>query len=406
MPASHACRICDHRSLEPVLDLGEQPWANHFLPPEEVGTEPSYPLRLVFCPRCRGAQLDFTVPKEVMFSDHTYVSGTTRTLREHFAALARRTDSRFFASAADKSFLDIGSNDGTQLEVYRELGFRVLGVESCEPVARLAQAAGLPTVIDFFDLRSARGLGRIFDLINASGVFFHLEDLHPVTEGIRICLGERGIFQVQFLYVPSILGNTAFDQIYHEHLLYFSLKSLRAVLERHGLEPFDAHWSAIHGGSMVVLAGHRGAFDPSRQLAELEALEESRGSNELGTYRRFAGRVDRLRRETLSLLRDRRGRGRSVYGMGAPVKGNTLLNSFSVDRSLIQLLVEKNPLRDGLVAPGSHIPVVMEDDLEAPPDTYFVLAWNFRKEILANNAHLLDQGVEFHFPIEPAQGWV
>ena len=179
------CRICDSTKLVPVLDLGLQPWANHFLKKEEVGTEPRYPLFLYYCKDCGCVQLDYTVPKEVMFSDHTYVSGTTRTLTEHFAATAREINDRFFGAAREKSVLDIGSNDGTQLAQYKQLGFDVLGVESCGRVAELAQKQGIPTVVDFFNAESARELGRTFDLINASGVFFHLEELHSAAEGVH-----------------------------------------------------------------------------------------------------------------------------------------------------------------------------------------------------------------------------
>ncbi|MEI6516405.1 MAG: methyltransferase domain-containing protein, partial [bacterium] len=203
------CRICDGTQLEPVINLGQQPWCNHFLRPEEVGHEAYYPLNVVYCLNCCAAQLDYTVPKEVMFSDHTYLSGTTRTLREHFRQVAIEADRLFFQNISDKCALDIGSNDGTQLFEFRSLGYDVLGVESSKTTARIASEAGLPTVNAFFNLDFAKGLNRKFHLINASGVFFHLEELHSVAEGIRELLRKDGVFIVQFLYMKLIQENIA-----------------------------------------------------------------------------------------------------------------------------------------------------------------------------------------------------
>jgi SAM-dependent methyltransferase len=395
------CRVCDSPELEPVIDLGRQPWCNHFLRAEEVGREPFYPLRVVYCRECSTAQLDYTVAKEVMFGDHTYLSGVTRSLSEHFANVARSVDARFFAHRTAKSVLDIGSNDGTQLRHFQALGYDVLGVESSKKTAAIANEAGVPTLNAFFNGEVARGLGRRFDVINAAGVFFHLEELHSVTEGIRECLKDDGVFVVQFLYMKKIVENGAFDQIYHEHLLYYNLRTISVLLKRHGLELFDAGLEPIHGGSIVAYVGHKGRWTESQQLRAMLAAEDAAGSNRIETYRDFARRIERMKEENLAYLRKAAEEGRVVMGMGAPVKGNTMLNYFGVGRDLIRCLVEKNPLRKGLFAPGSHLPVVMEDELERPPDIYFVLAWNFKREILENNRKLISEGVEFYFPVDP-----
>jgi SAM-dependent methyltransferase len=398
-----SCRVCDGSALVPVIDLGDQPWCGHFLRPDEVGSEPFYPLRVVCCEHCKTAQLDYTVPKEIMFGDHTYLSGSTRTLTEHFRSIAHEVEERFRPPAGPGSVLDIGSNDGTQLGHFKELGYRVCGVEPSKTIADIANRAGIDTVNAFFDLELAGDLGRRFDIINAAGVFFHLEELHGVTEGIRECLAHDGVFVIQFLYMNQIVKNLAFDQIYHEHLLYYNLATLGRLLDRHRLALFDAYLSPIHGGSMIAFAGHSGRRPRSGRLEELERREQTEGANDVATYRRFATRIDELKEHNLRYLRTAKERGRRVFGLGAPAKGNTLLNSFGVGPELIQKLVEINPLRRGLYSPGSHIEVVMEDELAEPPDIYYVLAWNFKNEILAKNTHLLERGVEFFFPVEPKE---
>jgi SAM-dependent methyltransferase len=396
------CRVCDGTDLVPALDLGLHPWANHFLRPDEVGREPVYPLRVLYCQGCATAQLDYTVPKETMFGDHTYLSGVTRSLSEHFREVAEGVDRRFRGGRPRPAVLDIGSNDGTQLKHFQALGYDVLGVEASRTTAAIAQAAGIETVNEFFNLDLARRLGRSFDVINAAGVFFHLEELHSVTEGIREALAPGGVFIVQFLYMRRILENLAFDQIYHEHLLYYTLRTIERLLSRHGLSMFDAYVSPIHGGSVIGFITHRERARPSDRLEALRHEEAVAGSNELATYRRFAERVVRMRDENLAYLDRTKAAGKRVFGFGAPVKGNTLLNYFGVDTRYLDCLVEKNALRRGLVSPGQHIPIVLEDELPAPPDVYYVLAWNFKREILANNRTLLERGVEFYFPVNPA----
>ena len=397
------CRVCDSDQLELAVDLGNHPWCNHFLKKEEIGREPYYPLRVVCCRQCGTAQLDYTVKKEVMFGDHTYLSGVTQSLSDHFRRVAEEADARFFHDTPGKAVLDIGSNDGTQLKHFKALGYDVLGVESSKTTARLAQAAGIETLNEFFNLEVARRIRRQFHVINAAGVFFHLEELHAVTDGIRELLREDGVFVVQFLYMKRIVENLAFDQIYHEHLLYYNLQTLEVLLNRHGLQTFDAYLSPIHGGSVIAFVAHTGKRSPSKRLQQLRQAEGDDRSNAFETYVEFARRIAQAKEENLAYLTAAKQCGKRIFGMGAPVKGNTLLNYFGVGTQYIDCLVEKNPLRRGLYSPGMHIPLVMEDELAEQPDIYYVLAWNFKTEILARHQALVQKGVEFYFPVNPKE---
>ena len=395
------CRVCDGEKLEKVIDLGSQPWCNHFLKKEEIGKEEFYPLRVVYCLDCSTAQLDYTVKKEVMFGDHTYLSGVTKSLSSHFEGIANEVQKRFNPDNKLKSILDIGSNDGTQLIHFQNLGWDVLGVESSQTTAKIAISAGVPTLNKFFNQGVATDLNKKFDVINAAGVFFHLEELHSVTKGIKLGLVEDGVFVVQFLYMKSIMENNAFDQIYHEHLLYYTLKTLKALLKRHDLEIFDAYLAPIHGGQMIAFVGHPGCHQKTKRLIDLEEAEIASDCNSIDEYRKFENRIRLMREKNISYLEDAKRKGKTVFGMGAPVKGNTLLNYFQVGPELIECLLEKNALRKGLYSPGMHIPILMENEIGVIPDIYYVLAWNFKKEILNNNQNLLNAGVEFYFPVDP-----
>ncbi|CCQ65833.1 methyltransferase domain-containing protein [Crocosphaera watsonii WH 8501] len=397
------CRVCDSTHLELAIDLGHQPWCNNFLKPEQVGQEPFYPLRVLYCHDCGTVQLDYTVKKEIMFGDHTYLSGVTKSLSNHFKNVAHEIDDRFFKDTPNKSVLDIGSNDGTQLKHFQALGYDVLGVESSKTTAKIAQDAGVPTVNDFFNLDVVKRLDRKFHAINAAGVFFHLEELHSVTEGIREALEDNGVFVVQFLYMKRIVDNLAFDQIYHEHLLYYNLNTIEVLLNRHGLSMFDAYLSPIHGGSIIGFVTHQGQKMPSDRLEKMRQAEVEEKSNEFSTYLDFAKRIEQMKVDNLAYLDKAKQEGKTVWGFGAPVKGNTMLNYFGVGTNHLDYLVEKNELRRELYSPGMHIPIVIEKELTELPDIYYVLAWNFKKEILANNQHLIDKGIEFYFPVNPQE---
>lgn len=395
------CRICDSNNLELVVDLGNHPWGNHFLKKEEIGTEAFYPLRVVYCHQCSAAQLDYTIKKEIMFGDHTYLSGVTKSLDEHFKKMAYEIDQRFFKNLKKKSILDIGSNDGTQLKHFQKLGYEVLGVESSKTICRMASEAGVPTLHKFFNLETMKEIGKQFDVINAAGVFFHLEELHSVAEGIKTGLKKNGVFVVQFLYMKRIIENTAFDQIYHEHLLYYTLKTIETLLNRHGMEMFDAYLAPIHGGSVIGFITHQGKIKPSDRLIAMRKEEGLEKTNTIETYYDFFKRIKKMKKKNLAYLEEAKRKRKRVFGFGAPVKGNTLLNYFHIGPNLIECLVEKNNLRRGLYSPGMHIPIIMEEDVKNLPDIYYVLAWNFKNEILYNNQDLLKKGVEFYFPVNP-----
>ncbi len=396
------CRICDFEDFSLIVDLKNQPCGLHFIKEEDMGKEPFYPLRLVYCQKCQTAQLDHTIKKEEMYSDHTYLSGITKSLKQHFDEVAQDVDVRFYKNQKSKNILDIGSNDGTQLQSYKDLGYEVLGVEASKSVSKIANSKNIPTICKFYNLQTAKEINKKFNVINASGVFFHLEELHSVTEGIKYSLKDDGVFVVQFMYMKNIMENVAFDQIYHEHLLYYTLKTIDILLKRHGLELFDAYFSSIHGGSIIAFVSHKNKKEKSKNLLELIKKEEVSKCNDYDSYLKFAKKIDKLKEENLKFLNDRKSKGKVIYAMGAPVKGNTLLNYFGISKDLITYLVEKNTLRKNLFSPGSHIPIVMEDEI-TPPDVYYVLAWNFKKEILKNNEHLIKKNVEFYFPINPKE---
>lgn len=399
------CRCCGGRKVVEFLDLGDQPHCNRLIPPACAAIqEPRFPLRAGFCLDCTMVQIDHTIPKQDMFSNYPYVSGTTSTLPAHFAASGRRLVEAF-GLGPGSLVVDIGSNDGTWLKQYAPYGLRVLGVEPAANVAALATQAGVRTWNRFFDLEAAKdivGQEGQADLITAAGVFFHLEDLHGVCEGIKLVLAEDGVFCVQAIYLGGMLENVAFDQIYHEHLCYYTLRSLQTLLARHGLEVFEVSLLPIHGGSLEAWVGHPGRHPIRRSVTAMTETERAKGYGELAAYQAFADKVAALRRELLALLDDYAARGKTVWCYGAPAKGATLLNSFGVGPDRVALATEKNPLKFGHFIPGARIPIVDEAAV-GRPDAYLVLSWNFLDEFLAKERAYLEAGGEFIVPVPQLQ---
>lgn len=390
------CRSCGSNRVEMVLDLGDQPHCNRLVKPGDPDP-PAYPLRLGFCQDCTLVQIDHTIPKEQMFSDYPYVSGTTATLVEHFRQSTERL-ATMYQVGADDLVVDIGSNDGTFLKQW-DIG-RQLGIEPDARIAEAANASGMQTLISFFDESAADYINRCWGkakIITAAGVFFHLEDLHGVCRGVEHLLTDDGVFIVQAIYLGGMIENTAFDQIYHEHLCYYTLRSLEALLGPHGLQVFDVRLLPIHGGTIEAHIARTGSRAVQPSVADLQQQEASKNLERIWVYQGFADDVRNLKRAVLATLDQYRDAGKSVWAYGAPAKGATLLNSFGIGRDLVQLAVEKNPLKVGMEIPGCRIPIVAESGDK--PDAYLMLAWNFLPEFIEKERAFLAGGGHFIVPV-------
>ncbi|OGG93479.1 MAG: hypothetical protein A2527_01705 [Candidatus Lambdaproteobacteria bacterium RIFOXYD2_FULL_50_16] len=394
------CRSCGAENLVLVLDLGKQPWGNHFVPIEEFTGHPTYPLEAYFCEACTMVQIGYTVPKELMFTSHNYVSGTTRSLKIHFEKIGEDILKRAAFGPTDY-ILDIGGNDGTFLEYFHRLGKRVLNVDSGVKQAKLSNDKGIECRNQFFNLESAQAIlaerGQAL-VIHGSGVFFHLEELHSVFEGIKVLLAPKGMVVAEFIYLPEMVHNNAFDQIYHEHLLYYSLKSFGYLLAQHGLEIYDAQLMPIHGGSCIAYIGHQGGHAKTEALAAMIQAEQAGKFDQVETYLEFAKRVATLKNQMTEMIEGLKAEGKSIQALGAPVKGSTIINYCGLDESVIDCAVEINPMKCGTYVPGTRIPVYHQDQTPAP-DVYLMLSWNFKTEILEKLKDFRANGGQVLMPI-------
>jgi DNA-binding Lrp family transcriptional regulator len=397
------CRSCNSDSLELILDLGNQPWCNDFLSEDRIGKEEIYPLRLNHCTDCGLLQLDHTVPKETMFGDHCYLSGMTQTLKNHFYEVADENVKQFEIQPSDL-VVDIGGNDGTQLQQYQKCGIEnVLNVECAERVSEISRENGVKTITEYFNKECVKDhIGeKTVKLFNASGVFFHLEELHSVIDGIKLALRDDGVLIVQFMYAGTMVEKLNFDTIYHEHLCYYTMGSLNNLVAPYGLEIFDAYYSEIHSGSIIAKITHKGGKLDKKTSRYQELLEKDKKYTP-ESFKDFADKVRKQRSSLKDLLEQLKSSGKTIYAYGAPAKGNTLLNYFGISASLVDKAVEINEMKIGNFLPQSHIPITREIK-EDRPDYYLLLSHNFADEIINKNKDIIENGTKFIIPFPQIQ---
>lgn len=401
-----ACRVCSATSLSPVVDLGETPLANAFISPADIGRRESrYPLAATRCTACGLVQLTVVVAPEILFRHYVYTSSASAPLREHFAAYAADVAERFLEVGS--SVVEMGSNDGLLLGLFRDRGMRVLGIEPASNLAERANAAGLRTRNDFFGADVARDIaatdGRAGAMV-ANNVLAHIDDLTGVLEGIDALLSDTGVFVAEVPYLADLLANVEYDTIYHEHLSYFSLRPLVRLFSRAEMDLFDVRRLPIHGGSIRIFVGRRGHHAPTAALREALAREDALGLSATSTYEGFASAVRHSRVALRKFVARVRFDGANVAALGATAKGNTLLNYCALGPDDISYIADSTPLKQGLLTPGTHIPVVAEERIRRDrPDYTLLLAWNYADSIVARSGDYIAAGGRFIHPIPAAR---
>jgi hypothetical protein len=380
-----SCQICSGGKLRVIISLGHQPPSDEFLS-EEMKDIPYkvYPLDLLFCESCNLVQLGYSVDPSVLFREYAYNTGSSAELKKQFSELTSSLAKKYNLSGNDFA-VDIGSNDGTLLEGFKSLEIKVLGIDPSSATS-LAKQKGIPTLVEFFDESSANrvikehGLAKI---ITATNVLAHVDKLSSFMKGISLMLAKDGVFISESHHLLNMVTKMQYDQIYHEHLRYYSLKPLMQLFNNYDLDVISVEEVSTHGGSIRVYAAHKGAYPVEKSVLVLLEKEERAGLYDYRTYQTFAGRIVDSKHELLELLLRLKKDGNTVVGIGAPAKGNTLLNYCQIHADLIPYLAEHSSLKIGKFAPGSLIPVVSENRVfEEQPEYGLVLSWNLKDFII------------------------
>jgi SAM-dependent methyltransferase len=381
------CQICASARLEPILFLGYVPPVNTM---PSVGGAPDvemrFPLEMLRCRDCSLVQIGYEVDQQILFP-HTYpyLSGTTRILRDNFRHLSEEATTLLGLKPGD-FVIDVGANDGTLLVPFKEKGYKVLGIEPSQ-AALVAQKAGIDMVKDYFSEATA---GRVLKshgqarLVTAANVFAHIADVHDVVRGVKKLLAPKGVFCNESHYLLGLIETLQYDTVYHEHLRYYSVGSLRNLFKSHDLEIFHVRRIPTHGGSIRVFAAAPGTYPAQPSVAENLASEEKAGINDgrlLGDFRR---RVMQSKLDLMELVAGLKRKGARVYGIGAPSRSSTLISYVGLDDSLIDCIMEVTGSHKlDKYMPGTRIPVLDEKKLyEDQPEYALLFSWHIADELM------------------------
>lgn len=398
------CRVCKGSNLINYLNLGFTPAADAFVKFENRNKEdPLYPLEVCFCDKCGISQLNYTVDPKILYqNDYPYESSTTNTGRLHFDKFA----SNVFSTenlGTDDLVVDIGSNVGVLLGAYKKRGCKVLGIEPSTHIAEIANNNGINTINDFISIDLAKEIslnkGKA-SVINITNVFAHINDLYELMFSVDHLLDKKGQFIIEAPHFLTLVNGLEYDTIYHEHLLYLSVKPLKILFDYFNFEIFDVQEVNIHGGSIRVFVCRKGQKSITDNVNLIIRKEEEADLFDLSRLKVFSNDVHKHKLRLRNLLINLKKDGKRIAAVSAPAKGMTLLNYCNIDSKILDFVTEKSLLKIGKYTPGSHIPIYPDQKiLEGNIDYALLLAWNFADEIMLNLSDFKKTGGKFIVPI-------
>jgi len=394
------CRSCNFPIIE-FFTLGKMPLVNSFLKKEEIPFEEKYDLSVGFCPNCYLVQLINTVSPEKLFKNYIYFSSTSKSFLEHCKKNANYLTKRL--NLDSKSLvLEIASNDGAQLQYFKELGIQILGIDPAENIAKVANKKGIKTIPEFFNFAFAKKLkkeGMSADLVFGANVLAHVPEIVDFVKGVKEVLKSKGTAVFEFPYIKGLMEKK-FDTIYHEHVFYYSLLALRNLFQKENLEIYDVEMTPMQGGSLRIFISHLGNFPIKENVNNLLKQEIRKGFDKLETYQRLNENVIKLKIDLLNLLKDIKSQGKKIAAYSAPAKGNVLLNYFGIGKNYLDFIVDKSEAKQGLYTPGTHLLVYPPAKIyQEKPDYLLILAWNLADEIMEQLKDYHEAGGKFIIPI-------
>jgi len=395
------CQVCNSSKLNLILDLGHQPLCDSLLTEEMLNQpETTYPLRMFWCEECSLAQIDYCVDGSIVYHpNYPYRTGVTKELVEYQNSMSRSLISKYNLKHGDL-VVDLGSNDGTLLTGFKEQGIKVLGVEPTN-IAKIANQNGIETVQKFFvvdvanEIKNKHGEA---SLILSTNMFAHMATISEVVFGIETLLKDDGVFVLESHYLLDVIESGQFDTIYHEHLRTYSLKSLVKLFSYYNFTITDVERGSRYGGNIRVHVTKGKNRPVSENVTALLNLEESLGLYKLETYRKFADRVKKAKKDFMNFMFKIKEEGKTIVANSCPGRCVTLLNYYGVDADLIPYIAEQpTSLKLGMFLPGKVIPIVNNEILvKEQPDYVILLAWHYAEPIMEQ---LKARGLKSNFVI-------
>jgi SAM-dependent methyltransferase len=397
------CRLCNSKDIELALNLEPTPVADHYVTENELSTsQPAYPLDLYLCNYCGHVQLGYVVDPNILFKDYVYTSSISTSLLKHFEISSSELIQLLELEKKDL-VVDIGSNDGSFLNYFKNAGINVVGVDPAEDIAQIANDSGIETIAEFFTPSTADTIvntkGRA-KLVTANNVFAHADNMGEIADGIFNLLTEDGIFVFEVSYMVDIVENMLFDTVYHEHLCYHTIKPLDSFLLSHDLQLINVDRIESKGGSIRCQVQKKGGSrSRSKHVDELIEKEKRENYDQLICYKKFSDLISSKKNEVLKWIDRVTNSKKIIAGYGASATVTTLLHYFELDKCL-EFLVDDNKQKQGTYSPGTHIPVFDSKEIYRKEiDEVIILAWNYSQPIMKNNLEFLKRGGTFVIPL-------
>jgi nucleoside-diphosphate-sugar epimerase/dTDP-4-dehydrorhamnose 3,5-epimerase-like enzyme len=383
------CRSCGNNKLKRVVSLGYQPLANNLVKKKDEKCD-LYPLEVNYCDKCHNCQLSVAVDPKIMFSNYLYTSSTSKVFRNHFIEAAKKYSKELKLNKKKSYIIDIGSNDGVALKPFLELGFKkILGIEPAKNLAKLANKNKIKTFNGFLEKRNIRKIKKNADLILASNVFAHSDNLKEMAECMLSLLSKKGTIVIEVQYLLNTLKDLTFDNIYHEHYNYWSLTSLINFFKQFNAKIFRSEKIDTHGGSIRVYIKKDKKVKIEKSVINMLKEEDSYGIKDFKTYKKFGEQVYKIRERVLANIKKLKENNKPIIGYGAPAKATTALNFFGISKE-IDFIVEDNKLKHNKFIPGVNISIKSKSKIKNKNNILIVLAWNFYNDIKKNNINLSD----------------
>ena len=380
------CRCCGNSKLKKILDLGKQPLANNLLHNKKQKVD-LYPLQLNYCLNCHNSQLSICVNPKILFNKYLYLSSISNTFKNHFKNAAKKYIKH--VDIQKKSLIiDIGSNDGVGLMPFKKMGYKnILGIEPAKNLVNISRKKGIKTLNCFFDKKIKKKINSKADLILASNVFAHSNDLNDMAKSMLEILSDKGSIIIEVQYLLRTIEDLTFDNIYHEHYNYWSLTSLVFFFKKHNALIYKAETIDTHGGSLRIYISKDKTRLLDKNINKILKREDKFGLNKLKRYKKFSKDVKNLKKNVnLNILRIIKKYKKIIF-YGAPAKATTSLNYYKI-KNKSAFIIEDNKLKQGKILPGVNFPIYPPKILKEKAEVIIILAWNFAKEISLKNKNI------------------
>lgn len=377
------CAICKNKKLQKILELGQVPLAGYFPKDDERHILSGYELNLNFCPKCGLVQTDSVINPDTLFKDYRYISSVG--LQSHFNEVAKMLDDKY--KVKDKDILDIGCNDGVLLAPLKELGAKCIGIDPAENIVQIARERELEVINDYFNKKKAKkyGFKNKFDIITSNNTFAHITNIRSVLKGVKYSLKEGGVFIIEVHYLKRLIEDIQWDNIYHEHIYYYSLTALNNFAELVGLKVIDYEEFPIHSGSIRVTMKKTHTLEKSTKVEARLKEESDMGLTSVEYFRNFSENMRKQINQIKKLLWvcDYNSK---VIGFGASGRANMFCNIVKLTNNDVSYIIDESPERYGRFIANTDIPIFpMEklDEIENKNEFYVLItAWNYQQKII------------------------